>query len=93
MAQEATLATLIRLLSEHFEIDTADLHPDSTFDELGLDSLAVTELLVVTEQETGARLSVADAPTGTSISLADIAWHIDQRRGNQAPAPTAGADG
>lgn len=62
---------LARLLSEHFEIDPAQVRPDATFEELELDSLAVLELVVVIEEQTGVELQEEQLDLGPTSTLAE----------------------
>ncbi|MGI5466663.1 acyl carrier protein [Streptomyces sp. CA-132043] len=71
-------ATLAQLLSEHFEIDADQLRPNATFDELELDSLAVMELVVVIEEQTGLELVEEDLGLGPTSTLAEAAQALNR---------------
>ncbi|GAA2967307.1 acyl carrier protein [Streptomyces enissocaesilis] len=75
---ELTEDYLVKLLREHFEIDTEHLHPDATFEELELDSLALIELLVVIEDDTGVDLQEKEVPMGPQTTLKQVALLLRQ---------------
>ncbi len=45
------------LLVEHFEVDRSELSPDVTFDDLGVDSLFMVEMLLILQTELGVQIS------------------------------------
>lgn len=51
--EEFTEARLKELLQSHFQIDPMKLDGSARFSELDLDSIAVMELIVVIEEQTG----------------------------------------
>ncbi|KAI0154156.1 beta-ketoacyl synthase [Xylariaceae sp. FL1272] len=55
-----TLKSVQELLSEVMEIPTADVLPTSTFDELGVDSLMVTEVIAETNKRFSVSLTAAE---------------------------------
>jgi acyl carrier protein len=61
---------LVSLLSSEFEADTETIHPDATLTELGLDSLAVAELLVALEERWGVALD--DSVNGHDLTVAGV---------------------
>ncbi|MBZ4016619.1 acyl carrier protein [Streptomyces purpurogeneiscleroticus] len=71
-------AMLARLLSEHFEIDPAQVRSEATFDELELDSLAVLELVVVIEEQTGVELQEEELGLGPTSTLAEAGRALAQ---------------
>lgn len=64
---------LMRVLMENFGLPKQNLHPDATFAELDMDSLALTELSVLLEERTG--LEVQRFPV--RITLTEAADRID----------------
>ncbi|MEU6281071.1 phosphopantetheine-binding protein [Streptomyces sp. NPDC047028] len=64
-------AMLGRLLTEHLEVSPDLIRPDATFEELDLDSLAVLELVVVLEEQTGVELQENELGLGPSTTLAE----------------------
>jgi acyl carrier protein len=62
------------VLSGKFEVPSDSMRPDMTLDSLGLDSLAVIELLFILEQETGARIEDTEiTPLNTVSELVTLA--------------------
>ncbi|MFI8967019.1 acyl carrier protein [Streptomyces sp. NPDC053493] len=57
MPAEPLAAYLEAMLRDHFEVNAEALHPDATFEELELDSLAMAEILAIIEDERGLRIS------------------------------------
>jgi acyl carrier protein len=50
MTDEQVIETIDSALSEEFELDPSDMKPEATlFDELGLDSLDVVDMVIVLE--------------------------------------------
>jgi acyl carrier protein len=47
-----------KILAEYKDIDVADITLDTTFEELGLDSLDIVELVMNIEEEFGVSLEV-----------------------------------
>lgn len=64
---------LMQVLMETFGLPKQNLHPDATFAELDMDSLALTELSVILEERTG--LEVRRFPV--KITLTEAADRID----------------
>jgi acyl carrier protein len=59
-----------RCLSEHFRIPADLVTPDSTLQSLGLDSLAVVELMCVLQDDLGLRIPDSDGLTSLDLTLA-----------------------
>ncbi|GHE88906.1 hypothetical protein GCM10018785_65220 [Streptomyces longispororuber] len=79
----ATYDRLVGLLVDRFEVDRAEIGPDTTFEDLDMDSLFLVELLLVIQAEFGADLAEDAASPGDPITaVADL---ID-RHGAAAPA-------
>ncbi|MEV6020314.1 MULTISPECIES: phosphopantetheine-binding protein [unclassified Streptomyces] len=77
--QEISYRFLSELVSYHFDIDADRLRPDTTFDDLGMDSLALMELVVVLENETGIVIPddlVEIGPNATLREIADVVKRI-----------------
>ncbi|TQF07010.1 acyl carrier protein [Kitasatospora acidiphila] len=87
-------------LAQHFNIPEDTITPDTTFDELGLDSLGKVELLCVLQDELGLRipatdaLSAGDTTFGQAVATVEAA-QADGSAGEAAQhgttAPVAGA--
>jgi acyl carrier protein len=78
LADQIFADTLIRLIVRHFEMDPGQLSPDSNLQELGLDSIALAELLVVVEEETGIEVPLTDEtmPAGPGVTIAAVADYV-----------------
>jgi acyl carrier protein len=101
----ATYDLITATLIETFELDAGQLTPQSTFEDLGLDSLALVEMALVVHEHTGTAVEgitpqstlaeaaalLASAADGTSGS-ADAADAADGADGTEGPASRAGAD-
>ncbi|KAA6212126.1 acyl carrier protein [Streptomyces albofaciens JCM 4342] len=80
-------------LEQAFGIDRAAATPETTIEALGLDSLALMELVVRYEDEHGAELpDTADGRLGTTSTLADICAVLEQALPDEhrTPRPTGG---
>ncbi|MEU1012512.1 acyl carrier protein [Streptomyces sp. NPDC005890] len=78
MADQLIVDTLVRLIVRHFDMDPAQLSADSNLQHLGLDSIALAELLVVVEEETGIDVPLTDEamPTGPEVTLGAVADYV-----------------
>ncbi|MGW3664610.1 acyl carrier protein [Streptomyces sp. NPDC005141] len=86
---------LSELVAYHFDIGADRLRPDTTFDELGMDSLALMELVVVLESETGIQIpdDLAEiGPTATLSEIADAVKQIGDRSANPPAGPVLSGD-
>ncbi|CAM5493846.1 MULTISPECIES: acyl carrier protein [Streptomyces] len=83
---------LVSELEQAFGIDRAAATPESTIEALGLDSLALMELVVRYEDEHGAELpETAASRLGTTSTLADICAVLERALPDeQRPAQPAG---
>lgn len=83
-----TLDTITQVLTETFPIDAADITPERTFEDLGLDSLALLEMGLAVQESTGITLNDTELPktVGQLVALLDTA------RPDTAQADTAPAD-
>ncbi|MEV5238395.1 acyl carrier protein [Streptomyces cinnamoneus] len=71
-----------------FTVDRDAITPDVTLEDLGLDSLALLELTVRFEDETGIELpDTDDAELGTRSTLAEICEALQQALPAGAAAP------
>ncbi|MEK8171779.1 acyl carrier protein [Streptomyces sp. M19] len=75
--QEFDAAALAELLREHFGLAAERLCPTVSFDELGLDSLGLMELVVALEDRTGAELGDRVADLTPEATLDEAARVID----------------
>ena len=58
--------------SRQLDIDVSDIHPDSTFESLGIDTLDVVEIVMDLESELGIELDFEDQNIATFQELADF---------------------
>ena len=49
---------LVKILAEHVETEPSAITPDTTFEELGVDSLDTVEMLMQLEEELGVELEL-----------------------------------
>lgn len=63
---------LANFAAKQLDMDAADIHPDSTFDSLGIDSLDVVEMVMELENELGIELEMEDQKITTFQELADF---------------------
>ncbi|OKH99314.1 acyl carrier protein [Streptomyces sp. CB02923] len=67
------------VMTSHFNIPEDTIRPEATLEDLGLDSLAVVELLCVLQDELGLRVPTGDdALKSLQITLAQAAAAVDQ---------------
>ncbi|MEU2717010.1 acyl carrier protein [Streptomyces sp. NPDC007205] len=78
MAEQLFVDVIIRLIVRHFEMDPGQLTADSKLRQLGLDSIALAELLVVVEEETGIDVPLTDEamPAGPEVTVAEVADYL-----------------
>lgn len=77
-------------LAQDYSLDSAALVPGAALETLGLDSLAVAELLFNVEDQFHIKVSSETVPLGT---LGDVARFIDEQIAQQhATDPTPGFD-
>ncbi|MFE6776700.1 acyl carrier protein [Streptomyces sp. NPDC057702] len=69
------LGVITEILAEQFEVDRSVLRPESTLDELELDSLALLEFSLVLAERTGLRVS--DEDVTRDLTLRQIAEWIE----------------
>ncbi|GAA4815725.1 acyl carrier protein [Streptomyces ziwulingensis] len=77
-------AVIVGILTEKFRVPAELISPQSTLEELEMDSLALAEFALVLREETGIELEERDA--GTSSSLAELVDRL------QARADAGGSD-
>lgn len=85
-----TLDTITQVLTETFPIDAADITPERTFDDLGLDSLALLEMGLAVQESTGITLNDTELPktVGQLVTLLDAA-QATTAQADAAPADPA----
>ena len=63
---------LVKYAAKQLEIEASDIHPDSTFESLGIDSLDIVEMIMDLESELGVELDMEDQKLTTFQELADF---------------------
>ncbi|MCS0636690.1 acyl carrier protein [Streptomyces sp. LP05-1] len=82
---------LVSELERVFDVEPGAATPDTTIEALGLDSLALLELVTRYEDERGVELpEAAEAELGTSSTLADICAVLERA---QSPVGKSGPSG
>ncbi len=91
MVPESTVATRIRVaLAEHLKRDVSKVQPqDDLKKDLGLDSLAMIELLFKIEETFDLEIPNDDLSQITTVG--DVIAYVERRLGNGAGAPAAAA--
>ena len=69
---------LVAFAAEHLELDPAEITPDSTFEDLGIDSLDIVEMVMELEGELGVDLKVEDE---TITTFGQMAAFIESKVG------------
>lgn len=80
-----TLDTITQVLTETFPIDAADITPERTFEDLGLDSLALLEMGLAVQESTGITLSDTELPK----TVGQLVTLLDAPQAGAAPADPA----
>lgn len=68
----STLATVQRLIAAEIDIDVESLEPLRPLDELGVDSLAIIEIMFKLEDQFGVRMPEERIPIRTVQDIADL---------------------
>lgn len=55
-----TIDKIKEVLADHLDMDMAEITPDTSFDDLGIDSLETVEIMMEREDEFGIEIPVAD---------------------------------
>ena len=67
---------LVSFAAEQLELDAAEITPDSTFEDLGIDSLDIVEMLMELEKKLGVELDLEDQKIAT---FGELAAFIDSK--------------
>ncbi|WP_432058346.1 acyl carrier protein [Streptomyces sp. bgisy022] len=85
-----TYATLRSVLTSAFRVPEEEIRPELTLAQLDLDSLALTELVLILHERLGVKIDAEHASRGTT--LARIVEHLDAlRAGTTVGTGDAGA--
>ena len=63
---------LVSYAVKQLELSADDIHPDSTFESLGIDSLDIVEMIMDLENELGVELELEDQKITNFQELADF---------------------
>lgn len=63
---------LVAYAAKQLEIDASEIRPESTFENLGIDSLDIVEMIMDLESELGVELDMEDQKIATFQELADF---------------------
>ena len=64
-----------KIVADHLDIDVEEIQNDSTFEDLGIDSLDAVEIMMELEDEFGMELDASEM--GQTVN--DLAAYIDSR--------------
>ncbi|WP_399882140.1 acyl carrier protein [Streptomyces sp. BBFR51] len=83
-----TYDTLRSVLTGSFRVPEDVIHPQATLEQLGLDSLALTELVLILHERLAVRISKEYTAPGRTV--AEVADHVDALRsaGTKTVAPS-----
>ena len=70
-----TFEKLRNLLADHLEMQASEITEATTFEDLGVDSLDVAEIMMEVEDEFGIEIAVAEA----GKSVAELVAYIDSK--------------
>ncbi|GAB3948701.1 acyl carrier protein [Streptomyces sparsus] len=73
-----TYDTLCSVLTGSFRVPEDAIHPQATLEQLGLDSLALTEVVLILHERFAVRISSDHAALGRTV--AEVADHLDALR-------------
>ena len=76
MSHEETLAGITDVLGAVASVDPSDVAPEKSLAELGLDSLAVLEVVVAAEDRFG--VLIPDDAWARFTTVGDVVRHLDQ---------------
>ena len=81
-------AEIVRILGDKFQVDAANLRPDTTLESLGLDSLTLMEFVFAVEDQYSVRVPEDKLdPRQAGITLERLVGILDDERRN-APSPS-----
>ncbi|MFR0356213.1 acyl carrier protein [Streptomyces sediminimaris] len=83
----AMYGRLVDLLVGRFEVDRAEIGPDTTFEDLDMDSLFLVELLLVIQSEFGVQIDDDAASPGDTV--AQVAELLERHTTSAASSRTA----
>ncbi|MBC2874348.1 MULTISPECIES: acyl carrier protein [Streptomyces] len=78
-------------MGRYFDIPTESIRPDSTMEDLGMDSLALVELMCVLKDDLGLRIPSGDDPLSLRTTFAEAVAAVEAAQ--RAPQSVAGPSG
>ena len=88
----STFATLSSVLVEQFHVDAGAARPETTLDQLGLDSLALMEFVFAVEDRFEVRIPEDRLdPRQAGVTLAHLAQLLDEAVAAKPPRDAAAA--
>lgn len=70
-----TLEKIAALLAEHLDMDEAEIKAETTFEDLGLDSLDTVEILMEIEDEFGVEVKITDV----GKTVGELVAYVDSK--------------
>ena len=71
-----TIEKIKEVLADHLDMDTSSITNETTFEELGIDSLETVEIMMELEDEFGIEISVADV----GKTVGSLVEYIDSKK-------------
>ena len=71
-----TIDTIKKVLADHLDMDTSSITNETTFEDLGIDSLETVEIMMELEDEFGIEISVADV----GKTVGSLVEYIDSKK-------------
>ena len=71
-----TIDKIKEVLADHLDTDTSGITNETTFDDLGIDSLETVEIMMELEDEYGIEISVADV----GKTVGSLVEYIDSKK-------------
>ena len=85
-------AEVVRILGDKFQVEAANLRPDTTLESLGLDSLTLMEFVFAVEDQYSVRVPEDKLdPRQSGITLEHLVQLLDDERRKAASAAQAEA--
>ncbi|MCI5970289.1 MAG: acyl carrier protein [Clostridia bacterium] len=71
-----TIEKIKEVLADHLDMDTSSITNETTFEDLGIDSLETVEIMMELEDEFGIEISVADV----GKTVGSLVEYIDSKK-------------
>jgi len=83
----ATHDAIAEIIAENFSVAKESLTPETTLEDLAIDSLAVIEVLFAVEDRFHIAIPAAPGNQGEFRTLGDLVAYVDRLIAEQHPAP------